>query len=359
MPLDADRKREIAFGAGLLALVIVVAFAGEALLRLRQALGTNWVAMRPTIMAEDVEAGFSRFVPGTEFGTLRVNRLGFTSPEVDIPKPAGTLRLAFLGDSVVLGAGLPQDKRIAATVTAAVQEALPTCKVDYVTIAGPGYRLSEIAALLGESAAQIDADAYVLVTGGVREILKAMDAAEGPHPAIFRPERGWLYRHSLLFPKAERAYTAVAISRLHPSNDLYSRIDKTRYATTYHRLIDAVAAEIGQTPTLVIENRGQERDGDNDATLGRLDRVLLSELNGMSVPGLRQLEILRRQVLAQAAAAQGWPYLDPFADLPATNAFYLDPMHLTADGNAAITPGVTERLIDLIEAQGTAPDCLP
>ena len=51
MPLDADRKREIAFGAGLLALVIVVAFAGEALLRLRQALGTNWVAMRPTIMA--------------------------------------------------------------------------------------------------------------------------------------------------------------------------------------------------------------------------------------------------------------------------------------------------------------------
>ncbi|MCB1350487.1 MAG: hypothetical protein KDK11_18310, partial [Maritimibacter sp.] len=144
-----------------------------------------------------------------------------------------------------------------------------------------------------------------------------------------------------------------------PSNDLYSRIDKTRYATTYHRLIDAVAAEIGQTPTLVIENRGQERDGDNDATLGRLDRVLLSELNGMSVPGLRQLEILRRQVLAQAAAAQGWPYLDPFADLPATNAFYLDPMHLTADGNAAITPGVTERLIDLIEAQGTGPDCLP
>jgi lysophospholipase L1-like esterase len=54
------------------------------------------------------------FDPGARL-TYQINALGFRGPEVGLPKPAGTLRIAGLGDSVLFGTGV-RDEHVLTTV---------------------------------------------------------------------------------------------------------------------------------------------------------------------------------------------------------------------------------------------------
>lgn len=47
----------------------------------------------------DKKTGLRIPVPGSKFGSITINLQGFRSPEIDTPKPAATIRLAFLGAS--------------------------------------------------------------------------------------------------------------------------------------------------------------------------------------------------------------------------------------------------------------------
>ena len=373
MLLDTERKREIAFGAGVLGLVILFAVAGETFLRLREGFRVDWNEMRQSVMAVDEETGLTRFVPGTGFGNIQVNHLGFTSPEVVVPKPDDTIRLVFLGDSVVLSASLAQDSRLASRVSAAVRAALPACNVDYVTIAGPSYRLSDITTLLGESAAQIEPDGVVLVTGGISDIFLAMEEGGGPVTGLNAPP-GWLERNSRLFSVAHQVYMKAAIARRNVSDTGYGPIDPNDFSQTYLKMIDTLGARIGTgtgtgtgtgigtgmgvVPVVVVENRGRERADSDRSKLARTDRVLLSHLEGMSVAGLRQLEDLQKRTLRKAAALHDWVYIDPLADVPPTRVYFRDQMHLTATGVAEITPVVASHLVDQLRAAKPAPGCL-
>lgn len=357
MLLNTERKTEIAFGAGVLGLVIVFAFAGEAFLRLRAEVQVDWDGIRKAAMVEDEAAALDRFVPGAVFDNIRVNRLGFTSPEIEVPKPDSTIRLAFLGDSVVLGAALQQDQRLASQITRAVEAAIPSCDIDYVTIAGPSYRLSDLTTLLGERRSEIKPDGVVLMTGGVRDIFLTMEENGGPVTGLSAPT-DQIEHHSHLYSRIHEVYTTAAITRRDPPDTRFGPIDPNEFAKTYLSMIDALGSTIGDVPVIVIENRGRARADDNDAKLTRTDRILLSQMEGLSVAGLKHLKDLRKSLLQEAATRHGWMYIDPLADMPSTSEFFRDPMHLTAQGVVEIMPVVASHLIDQLRAAEPVPECL-
>ena len=47
----------------------------------------------------DAKSGLRIPVPGGSFGGIHINSLGFRSPELEVPKSASTVRIAFLGSS--------------------------------------------------------------------------------------------------------------------------------------------------------------------------------------------------------------------------------------------------------------------
>src|SRR5215471_5362125 len=47
----------------------------------------------------DPKSGLRIPIPGGHFGGIHINSLGFRGPEISIPKPRSTLRVAFLGSS--------------------------------------------------------------------------------------------------------------------------------------------------------------------------------------------------------------------------------------------------------------------
>jgi len=98
------RQKEIATGLTIL-LVAGLAFgAGEAALRIVQMtkFGTPTTVEESAKFAIDAVTGLRLPVPGSTHGRIHYNSLGFRGPELQVPKPHGVLRIAYLGSSTTL-----------------------------------------------------------------------------------------------------------------------------------------------------------------------------------------------------------------------------------------------------------------
>lgn len=349
--LDPERRREVLFSVGLLALGLPAALGAEALLRVQlrreeAARTVDWNELRAEVLYRD-GAGFDRFVPGARSGNVVINQLALPGPEVTVPKPPGTLRVAFLGDSVTLAASLPQDRTPSAVVTAAVAEAFPDCRVDYVTIAGPDFHYDTFARHLAELDPRVQPDAYVLQPGSVEEGLERFESEVGADPPyLMRP--GPLARRSLLWRSVTRAQ--------YVAGPLLDRVDLDLLASFNADLVDLVARLIGDAPTVAVIARNRSRHGMSPFELTTINQKLLSQTGGsLTLEGLARLEAILTQSLAEASQEHGWRLLDALAEVPPDSVHYEDEVHLTEAGVARLAAAVAGPLIEEIAAD--PPDC--
>lgn len=70
--------------------------------------------------------GHERMWNGQGKAEFRINSLGFRGPEIAVPKPAGTTRILFLGDSITLGGRLPEDETFVRRIGKALEAARTT-----------------------------------------------------------------------------------------------------------------------------------------------------------------------------------------------------------------------------------------
>jgi lysophospholipase L1-like esterase len=93
----------------------------------------------------DPKVGLPVPVPGETKGInvwIRINSLGFRSPELDRPKPPARVRLAFLGASTTFCAEASGNETTwPHLVWSALQSAYPSVTFDYVNAGVPGYRV--------------------------------------------------------------------------------------------------------------------------------------------------------------------------------------------------------------------------
>jgi hypothetical protein len=83
---------------------LLLALLAEAAVRVRHRIkyGTLW-GIEDTYIVDPVYQ-LRILVPNSKIGPIHINSLGFRSPEIEIPKPSSTVRLAFLGASTTYGA---------------------------------------------------------------------------------------------------------------------------------------------------------------------------------------------------------------------------------------------------------------
>ncbi|MEO8502249.1 MAG: SGNH/GDSL hydrolase family protein [Vicinamibacteria bacterium] len=95
-------------------------------------------------------------------GFTQTNHEGMRSPEVARTKPAGTLRVAGMGDSVMFGWGVDQNVTYLSRLEASLAALLPGQRIEVLNFAVPGYNSMQEAALL-EGKAQAFSPDIVLV----------------------------------------------------------------------------------------------------------------------------------------------------------------------------------------------------
>src|SRR5436190_13451044 len=96
--LPLRRKRLI---AALLTIIVLLAMlvAAEIAVRVRQQLKYGSASVAEDYYTYDPKTNLRVPVPNLARGRISINSLGFRGPEIPLPKPAGTVRLAFLGAS--------------------------------------------------------------------------------------------------------------------------------------------------------------------------------------------------------------------------------------------------------------------
>ena len=131
---------------------------------------------------------------------FRVSAQGFRSPEVAVPKPAGTKRVLLLGDSVTWGAGVREEETFARRLERSLGAEL-ACPVEVVNTGVSGYGTIEELDVLEQEGLAFEPD--VVVVYHVENDNVTISHAQGPFAALVKDRI--VYR-SYLIGAALQAY---------------------------------------------------------------------------------------------------------------------------------------------------------
>ena len=152
------RRLLVACGGAVLGLLAL-----EAAVRVRQVRRYGTPLTTYYHMVDDPASGLVIPEPGDVVGAIRVNSLGFRGPEIERPKPARRVRVAFLGGSTTFCAEASSEE---ATWPQLVVEGLradaPDLEFDLVNGGCAGYTTREIAQNLRARVAPLEPDLVVL-----------------------------------------------------------------------------------------------------------------------------------------------------------------------------------------------------
>jgi lysophospholipase L1-like esterase len=238
---------------------------------------------------------------------FRINRAGLRGEDFAMPKPPGTLRIAFLGDSVTYGGGSVRDEDLFVNRVVGSLDPLTLPRLEAVNISAPGWGVSNMAGFVN-AVGLFDSNLLVWV-------ISAADL--------------------------RRPYTELAHYRFLAKKPM-SRVYYAAW-TSAHKLVDAVR-RARQSPARAF---GRVEVLEENV---RVLRATLAQLRAKSVPvavvlvpGVRGYD--SRQDVARfrdAAEDCATPFLDTAAAFTGKQlrAAYIDDIHLSAQGHAIVAGAI-------------------
>ncbi len=149
----------------------------------------------------DAATGLRVLIPNSRFGHVTINHQGFRGPEIVVPKPADTIRVAFLGASTTYCAEVSSDERTwPHMVMQLLGESFPGVTFDYINAGVPGYGLDSIQRNFERRVLPLQPDVVVIYEATNDLTSNSFKLARSRGLVVEHPEEhmGWLSRHSLL-----------------------------------------------------------------------------------------------------------------------------------------------------------------
>jgi|SRR5882672_7468451 len=204
-PSTAQRRgfgRKLALSAAVFA-VLLLGVELAARVRQRIKYGTFGQVQE---FATDPQSGLLIPVPGRDTGAIKINSLGFRGPEIEMPKPAGRVRIAFCGASTTYCAEASDNAAVwPARVCAALAARFPDVTFDYVNAGVPGYTLDQTMLALQQRVAPLEPDVILFyeatndLTRDTRELAQRQGVYTG-----HADEDSWMSRVSLAWYLVEK-----------------------------------------------------------------------------------------------------------------------------------------------------------
>lgn len=357
------RHKEVLTGVCLLLVGFGWLAAAEAALRLQQFVAFGGIS--------DVEAsdkyhidpvsGLRLPVPGSQHGPVGINSLGFRGPELDMPKPDGRLRIAFLGSSVTFD---PYVKSFASTwpsrTVAAMATELPGCSIDLVNAGVPGLGTASIEKQYRVHVAATQPDVAVIWTSGLNLAVDGFAKSQGL-AGVDHYKPSLLAEHSLFWSKIEK--NGVVIQRQRAAFSEVGKVDLgdadiTRaYRHELARVVETVRGS-GAEPVL-LSHPGWLRADQTPAMQLRAAETALFYMPYLSIGSLIAAVDGFDAATRETAAELGVTVLDWRPHVEPTPAHFVDSIHLSPTGAAALGDWLGGRLAARVTAsgQGLELDC--
>jgi lysophospholipase L1-like esterase len=233
---------------------LVIALLAEAGVRVRHWLkyGDLW-GVEETF-ALDPATGLRVPVKNSRTGPIVINSRGFRSPEIVVPKPAGTVRIAFLGGSTTYCSEVSSNEHTwPHLVWSAIQAQWSDATIDYVNAGVPGYTLSSLRSSLKARVAPLDPDILVIyeATNDLTGNSFDLAARQGLVREHTEESLSWLSDYSLLWYLLEKN---LLVWQRQAESDAVTgllKVDPAVLAAPFRTDLEALVRE-GQEVTLLV-----------------------------------------------------------------------------------------------------------
>ena len=211
-------QQALLLGCTSVVISVLLALLAEGAVRVRQWIKYGSMGTVEDTYTTDAATGLRIPIPNLARGGIRINSLGFRSPELAQPKPPDVIRVAFLGASTTYCAEVSSNEATwPHLVWQNLARQLPGVRFDYVNAGVPGYGYDAILRNLEVRVRALGPDVIVIyeasndLSADTRELARQRGLFTAAHI-----QDSWLARHSLLWFLAEKN---LRVNRLQASVD--------------------------------------------------------------------------------------------------------------------------------------------
>ena len=300
---------------------------------------------------KDPKSGLKIPVPGKRAGSrisIHINSQGFRGPELEVPKPAARIRVAFLGGSTTFSAEASRDESTwPHLVWQALQSAHPRRSFDYVNAGVPGYRMEELLLNLQRRVQFLEPDVIVIyeATNDLSYDTRKLAEAQGIYEHKRRAATG-LARWSVAWSLIEKNMEILANQRAAGGGNHRLTFDPALLSRGFEaKLVELVEFSKRRAPVVAVATfshklrRGQSRDQQLQAA-----NTALYYMPYMSIEGLLAGYEEYNRVIREVAKKTQVILIDDQLMIPGDDRHFNDSVHFTDLGNSLMAERVTRYL---------------
>ncbi len=348
--LSAWQRGAVLAGTTLIICCLLL-LAAEAAVRIRSAMrygGTFW-GIEETYQT-DPATRLRIPVPNSRFGAIRINSFGFRSPQIAREKPAGRLRVAFLGASTTYCAEVSSNAMTwPALVVKALHQHWPAVDLDYINAGVPGYTAQASLRRLKLQVAQFKPDLIVIyhATNDLSANSYQLAHEQGVAPRRQEADMGWLSRHSLLVYLIDKNLEVMRLQRQATNPTAKITLDQARLDSDFRRdytdlvvgslKVAKLVATVTFSPRIRLSETPKERREAAVTDLYYMPYMTPSDL----LAGYTGYN----QVIREVAKSYGAVLVGNEDAIPADREHYVDSVHFTDAGSIAMANRVAAALI--------------
>jgi acyl-CoA synthetase (AMP-forming)/AMP-acid ligase II/acyl carrier protein len=294
--------------------------------------------------------GLRRMRPGARYAFVQANSQGYRSPEIPLEKPAGTIRLAFLGDSLAFGSWKGGNET---TWPLQVLETLRAVhggtSYDYINAGMPGNGIGQVTIQFRESISKFRPDVVAIVPGASGSAADKARVKVGYSGIHYVPSR--FARRSGLFAWIEKNLVVV-LRQLRALSDRgklkFEPHELRELSREFEDKLRDIVTTCQKTGALVVlltrESKIQRSDGRLAQIWSSGSRLFYQPY--MSISALLDTKDEFNRVYREVAASTGALLVDIVGTLPPTKKYFEDSSHCTPKANRIIGERVGHALCE-------------
>lgn len=359
MPADRDAqdsapdapKRPVALVLVTLAAIVLLLLTAEAAVRIRQVIKYGSTAKFEDFYTVDSRINLRVPVAGYSTGRISINSLGFRGPEIAMPKPADTVRVAFLGASTTWCAEVSGNDYVwPHVVTASLSQAFPGVRFDYVNSGVPGYTIQSILKNLEYRVAPLQPDVIVIyeaannLFGEMRELALKRGIIENRDIEV----TSWPSQYSLLWYFVEKNLRVMTAQRMAEKKEGLLDVDVNRLGSEYRQALTELvraaqrSAKLVAVATFSIQPR---RDQSPEQQM-RASSSALFYMPFLAPATIIEIYGRYNRIIREVARESGVLLFEGEGDIPGDAAHFTDTVHFTDLGSRAMAERISRPLIN-------------
>lgn len=341
------RSKVVLTGFLILIIGMMLIMLSESFVRLRQWIKHGGVI--EDILAIESSSGLRIPMPNKVQGAIRINSIGFRSPELVNPKPYSVVRLAFLGESTTFCSEVSSNE---ATWPHLVWEKLqaikPSVKFDFINAAVPGYSVNSSLRNLQYRVKPLQPDIIVIYHGNndlsldTRALAIEQDIYQGSDK-----EQSWLSKHSKLWFLVEKNLKIKQVQK-EVSHKAKLDFDSKQLSRSFKQRLKKLVRESQEAANLVAIatfsykiRREQTREGQVKAA-----NSALYYMPYMSIEGLLDGYEEYNRVIREIARETDVLLIEGETDIPGNDTYFVDSIHFTDAGSKLMAKRISDALLN-------------